>query len=52
MTLAGVDIYSWHLCADQEVRAGDWYQGGGSNRLGWTETNCRQDSLAVAATST
>lgn len=48
MTLEGVDIYSWHLCADLETPSTtEWYRSNGSNTLSWNAEHCRQDSLAV-----
>lgn len=48
MTLEGVDIYSWHLCADLETPStAEWYRNNGSNTLSWNAEHCRQDSLAI-----
>lgn len=39
----GVDIYSWHLCADNEIPTSNWPESGGSNRVTWDpSTRCQR----------
>jgi hypothetical protein len=45
-TGAGVDVYSWTLCADSETGGLGWYQERGGNRITWQSKG--NDGLRVA----
>jgi len=48
VTLSGVDIFSWNLCADSQEPGPGWYQVPKSvNRLIWNVEQCPSDTLVV-----
>lgn len=48
VTVSGVDIFSWNLCADSEQKGSGWYQEAKSvNQLVWNVEQCPSDTLVV-----
>jgi hypothetical protein len=48
VTVSGVDIFAWNLCADSQEPGPTWYQEAHStNRISWGAENCPTDSLVV-----
>jgi hypothetical protein len=46
----GLDVFSWTLCADNQVPSGGlnaWPKPGGGILLTWNESNCQTDPVAV-----
>jgi hypothetical protein len=48
VTVSGVDLFAWNLCADSEEPGSGWYQEAHStNRISWNAEECPTDTLLV-----
>jgi len=48
VTVSGVDLFSWNLCADSETPGSGWHQEAKSvNQLVWNDERCPSDTLVV-----
>ncbi|HEX7879512.1 MAG TPA: hypothetical protein VF720_08885 [Candidatus Eisenbacteria bacterium] len=48
VTVSGVDLFTWNLCADSEEPGTGWYQEAhSSNRISWNAESCPAESLVV-----
>lgn len=48
VTVSGVDLFTWNLCADAEEPGSGWFQEAHStNRISWNVESCPTDTLLV-----